>query len=723
MKKNNYNYKKNTPKFSKKNENIIPNIKTAPRISNQLLQDHLNKILKLFENKNFNEILNVSETLIKQFPDNFNILAIVGASHANVDDFKKAIEFYKKALEINPTVPDVYNNMGIALKNIGDMELAIKNFDKAIELRNFFPDAYNNLGTVYQDLDDFENAKVNYEIAIKQNPNHGNAFSNLGLLMASFEKVDEAIEYNLKAIKFDINNNAYWLNLALTLRDNYPKEYTEEMANLYLSLFERDLALDPINLVNSSLNMLKNHSIFKIKIINLNIDDPELELNICKGLNKLKLLLKIMKTNLICDIEVEKLFTKLRKSMLLNKNYFANQDDLNEFKIALASQCFLNEYTYRETPEERFIIEKLESEINSEETNETSLDANTILLLSTYRPLNKYKYFVSKPHNHQLHEVYKEQIDNVLNDQLISKNIQNLTQIKNKVSIKVREQYEENPYPRWVNCGSTLPCNSLLSLKKMLNLKINNDSLNLYDNLDILVAGCGTGKEVITTALRFPNSKILAFDLSKSSLSYGIRKSKELAIKNINFMTGDILELESINQTFDIIESSGVLHHLDKPFDGISILNNLLNKNGLMKIALYSEYARSNVNIAREVIKKAGLTDTKEDILKFRNYVIDINDEYLNPLMMWSDFFSISELRDLVFHKNEHQYNLLEVKKIISKLKLDFIGFEFMKLNSFNNFTKIYGLDKLHSLKEWHEYETNNQDFFSGMYQFWLEKK
>ena len=97
MKKNNYNYKKNTPKFSKKNENIIPNIKTAPRISNQLLQDHLNKILKLFENKNFNEILNVSETLIKQFPDNFNILAIVGASHANVDDFKKAIEFYKKA--------------------------------------------------------------------------------------------------------------------------------------------------------------------------------------------------------------------------------------------------------------------------------------------------------------------------------------------------------------------------------------------------------------------------------------------------------------------------------------------------------------------------------------------------------------------------------------------------------------------------------------------------
>jgi hypothetical protein len=129
------------------------------------------------------------------------------------------------------------------------------------------------------------------------------------------------------------------------------------------------------------------------------------------------------------------------------------------------------------------------------------------------------------------------------------------------------------------------------------------------------------------------------------------------------------------------------------------------------------------VNIAREVIKKAGLTDTKENILKFRNYVIDINDEYLNPLMMWSDFFSISELRDLVFNRNEHQYNLLEIKKIISKLKLDFIGFEFVKLNSFNNFKKVYGLDKLHSLNEWHEYETNNQDFFSGMYQFWLEKK
>ena len=84
---------------------------------------------------------------------------------------------------------------------------------------------------------------------------------------------------------------------------------------------------------------------------------------------------------------------------------------------------------------------------------------------------------------------------------------------------------------------------------------------------------------------------------------------------------------------------------------GFKILSEMLNKNGLMLIALYSEHARFNVNIARKVIKKAELEDTREDILKFRNYIIETNDELLNPLryrvindntIHINDFYSLS---------------------------------------------------------------------------------
>ena len=123
------------------------------------------------------------------------------------------------------------------------------------------------------------------------------------------------------------------------------------------------------------------------------------------------------------------------------------------------------------------------------------------------------------------------------------------------------------------------------------------------------------------------------------------------------------------------------------------------------------------------VIGKAKLKDNKDDILKFRNYVIDINDELLNPLKIWADFYSISELRDLTFHCNEHQFNLLKIKDMISKLKMEFIGFEFLDQKNFNNFTNIYGVNKLYSLDVWNKHEENNHNLFNGMYQFWLEKK
>ena len=60
-------------------------------------------------------------------------------------------------------------------------------------------------------------------------------------------------------------------------------------------------------------------------------------------------------------------------------------------------------------------------------------------------------------------------------------------------------------------------------------------------------------------------------------------------------MQADILGLSQLKQKFDIIESVGVLHHMDEPMAGWRTLTDLLKPSGLMKIGLYSDLARQHI--------------------------------------------------------------------------------------------------------------------------------
>src|SRR5262249_52430406 len=177
-------------------------------------------------------------------------------------------------------------------------------------------------------------------------------------------------------------------------------------------------------------------------------------------------------------------------------------------------------------------------------------------------------------------------------------------------------QYEENPYPRWVMAS---PAVKTIRIGDYIREKFPRVAVRAVGGpggVDILIAGCGTGSHPIDTFRKFTGARVLAIDLSRTSLAYAVRKTRALGLP-IEFAQADILALDGLTRSFDVIEASGSLHHLKDPAAGWRALLRRLKPGGLMLLGLYSRLARADINAARAVIAERGYRGTADDIRRF----------------------------------------------------------------------------------------------------------
>ena len=140
-----------------------------------------------------------------------------------------------------------------------------------------------------------------------------------------------------------------------------------------------------------------------------------------------------------------------------------------------------------------------------------------------------------------------------------------------------------------------------------------------------------------------------------------------------------------------------------------------------MLIGLYSERARENISNIRKKIKNLKINTSKEDIINFRNDILEDDNSEFNDIKYSPDFYSTSGVRDLLFHVQEHRFTLPLIRKYMTKLNLNFLGFE--NTIVVEKFKKTYSLpNDLYDLDKWEDYEIKNNRIFSGMYQFWCKK-
>ena len=435
------------------------------------------------------------------------------------------------------------------------------------------------------------------------------------------------------------------------------------------------------------------------------------------------MLLGVLTTTPVRDLPLERFLTSVRAALLERVASLPDVDErLLEFCCALARQCFNNEYVFVEGPDERDLVERHCKLLADAIEARGAIPPLQLAAVASYRPLSTLPdvaKLLERAWPEAVGQLLTQQVREVDEERRIRATIPRLTPIEGETTAAVRQQYEENPYPRWVVAPSPPMA---ATVDEYLRGRFPLAPFRPFGDrggTDVLIAGCGTGEHSIGTARRYKGAKVLAIDLSLSSLAYAKRKTRELGLTNIEYAQADVLALGSIGRSFDVIDASGVLHHLSDPAAGWRALLTLLRPGGLMRIGLYSELGRADIVAARQFIAERGFNATAADIRRCRQELLA---RPSTALTRYPDFFSISGCRDLLFHVQEHRLAIPQIREFLHGEKLAFLGFE-LPADALQDYRLRYPNDPaMTDLECWDAFERERPVTFAGMYQFWCQR-
>jgi tetratricopeptide (TPR) repeat protein len=128
-------------------------------------------------------------------------------------DFRTAADAYRQATELDPSIPELWTNLGLMDHEIGKSSDAIQCFKNAIRLNPtlFVPQLF--LGIEYLEAKNPEAALPHLERAEKLNPGDAQAALSLGTAYEMLDRANRAAEAYLRATEIVPKNGSAWLHL------------------------------------------------------------------------------------------------------------------------------------------------------------------------------------------------------------------------------------------------------------------------------------------------------------------------------------------------------------------------------------------------------------------------------------------------------------------------------------------------------------------------------
>jgi len=626
-----------------------------------------------------------------------------------------------EALCINPLDADCLNLLSRIELELGNHNAAVTAINTAISLQPTNGSYWYSSGHALLAAHETMKAKTAFQKAIELSPGETRADISLAYTYTELEEPIKAFEIFRELAKsqsHDIQIRSQLLNAASTLTADYYDQQLEYDLIGYLNWEDVNLS----QLANLTCSLLEHK-------FQLNGDGSAANFEEMASSELLQLALN---KTIIKSATIEKLVMALRYELL---SHSTKNGNLSHHYIPLSNAISLyglnSEFILPVTDAEQNMVKALTKLIDKslEEVGCMPTDiSGALLLLAMYEPWTTLI-------NYQLLSKFND--DNwpqmtfnlkVMNEKLFNitqQSFDSLTIMPSEITNNVKSQYESFPYPRWDKLDYKKHTNYGSALSHVYPDSNISDQF-FSENLKILVAGCGTGRHALNVAKYFNRVDVTAIDLSKNSLGFANSKAHELNITNIDFKLADLTKLEALPTQYDIIECSGVLHHIPEYKMALEGLLKNLKPNGLIKISLYSRYARRSVNSIRELFSRDIKNIDPQKIKIIRQAILqgDIIEETAT-ITRSDDFYSMSGTIDLLFHQFERQFTPIDLQGLCHEYNLEWLGFSNLKdsvKSDFSNFHKDNNPD-IKNFVQWDEFEQANPDTFTGMYQFYCQYK
>jgi SAM-dependent methyltransferase len=271
--------------------------------------------------------------------------------------------------------------------------------------------------------------------------------------------------------------------------------------------------------------------------------------------------------------------------------------------------------------------------------------------------------------------------------------------------------YESWPYPPW-NRITVPPPDSLRRVVGKLG-----GGADFPAEPEVLLAGCGTGREAAVMAATYPDARITAIDISESSLAYARTRC---AGQDIDFRCLDLHRVAELGREFDFIHCGGVLQTLPDPETGWARLVDVLRPGGAMRVMVNSRTARLPVLAARRLAADLLDRTIDDDLLRaVRRRLIDSAPELLRGS---TDFYTLAGMRVLL-HSHEDAFDVSRIARALDRLGLDLLFFRLPAAAAVERYRREHPSDpNFRDLAAWKALEKRSPFLFAGMYDFWCLK-
>src|SRR2546428_4235520 len=206
----------------------------------------------------------------------------------------------------------------------------------------------------------------------------------------------------------------------------------------------------------------------------------------------------------------------------------------------------------------------------------------------------------------------------------------------------VRRFYERAPFPGYPPRASLQALHARAersAFPRLVNQAIAGDAR-------VAEIGCGTGQMCLYLARA--DRVIVGADLTRAALLLGAAAARRFGLDRVQFVETDLRRPGLKAGSFDVVYSSGVLHHTPNPRASFARLVQLARPGGTIVLGVYNALARLPLRLRRLVARLSGFR-----VIPFDPVLRDRDNEPARR-EAW--------LRDQYQHPEEHVHTLAEVQ-------------------------------------------------------------